>query len=85
MKVDPKQDVKNLKKWLENNLASKMAYLLGYKHSQSVTAWVERGNIPFYIADRVREIIRKDMENEQLTSSTGTNLRSDEGTVRVTG
>lgn len=72
MKVNMKQEVKNLEKWLENNLASKMAYLLGYKNSGTIIAWVDRGSIPPYQVERIREIIQKgETRDQQLASSAG--------------
>lgn len=66
-----KQDIRDLSKWLKSYPATKMAYLLGYKNSHSVTQWVTKGDIPDYMVGRVREIIQKDMQNEQQSNSAG--------------
>jgi hypothetical protein len=66
------QEIKSLKKWLEFNQPTKMSYLLGYKTSQTVLQWIERGNFPEHQLERVRKIINEGkLDDQQLSSSAG--------------
>jgi len=86
VKINMQQEIKALKKWLENNQPSKMSYLLGYKTSATITHWLMRGSIPEHQIERVKKIINEGkLDEQQFTSGARNNLRSDEGTVRVTG
>jgi hypothetical protein len=53
-------DLMAIKKWLkkEGNSEAKLAYALGYTSSTAITMWFKRNNIPNYMKERVKELIK---------------------------
>lgn len=53
--------LKKLKAWLKKpgNSKSKLAYLLGYKSSSTITNWLSRKSIPEYMTPQLKEIFKQ--------------------------
>ena len=51
---------KKLERWLKKkgNSKSKLAYLLGYKSSSTISNWITRGSIPEYIEPQLKNILK---------------------------
>lgn len=51
--------IKAIKKWLKTkgNTKIELAFRLGYKSSSTINNWINRGSVPEYMLQRVREIV----------------------------
>ena len=52
--------LKKLKKWLskKDNSTTKLAYLMGYKSSSTVTNWITRGSIPSHAEQQLKTLLK---------------------------
>lgn len=64
--------IEDLRKWLNtgNNSAAKLAVALGYKHSQTIYNWLNRGDVPHYMKERVIHVIEQAKRKRSNSSRT---------------
>jgi len=54
------KEIKALERWLkiEGNSTAKIAYLLGYRSSSTITKWIKNQTIPLREREKVLDIIK---------------------------
>ncbi len=59
-----KKEVKALAKWLESNSASELASMLGYRTTNTISAWIRNDRIPARQRAAVLAIIERKYTDE---------------------
>lgn len=52
-------DIKFLKKWLEVNPKLAIAVKFGYRNTNTIDRWIERGNLPHNRRDEIISFLKK--------------------------
>ena len=67
------KDVKKLEKWLKKpgNSKAKLATILGYGTSETISRWIERNRIPYHQQVRLSLILKGDYDGTLKASHKG--------------